>query len=216
MNLVIIVLGIIAIMALPITNGGIVHSQNASTVVEKAQKSLGAKENETIAATVESSTNRSSSLDKINENTRTIKRLGDFIDECASLVNFGDRSRIRECDAVSQKFVIDMGKFIAENKNFIEGKIYPYTVPSDVSSKLGQDSRMVVGRADVPTTREHGAETLKYLETLAIFSEECAKASSGFDFGDIEECNYAENSMNVHLREFNSNTQNEFDAVLGS
>lgn len=211
MNLVIIVLEIIAVMiTLPITNVGIVHSQNASTVLEKAQKSLEAKENETLGV------DTSSSLDKVDENTRTIKRLTDFFDECYYLINNGDRSRLRECDAVNQKFVIDMGKFIVENKNVIERKIYPYKVPSDVSSKLGQDSRMVVGRADEPTTREHRVETLKYLETLKIFAAECAKASSGFDFDDIEKCNNAENSMNVHLREFNSNTQKEFDAVLGS
>jgi hypothetical protein len=117
-------------------------------------------------------------------------------------------SQIPACDAVYQKFDIDIGKFFAENKAVIESIIYPYTLPADIQDKLTLNSSNVTGSSDRISLPRHTIEASGYMEKIGMLSETCLG-----DHSLINECMSIFNSLNDHFRDFNSNSQAEFDKL---
>ena len=115
------------------------------------------------------------------------------------------------CDAVTQKFNVDIGKFFAENQAAIESILYPYTLPSDIQDKLKLNSSEVIGSSDPQVAIQHNNEASGYMEKSATLSESCVSATSL-----LTECMGLFKSLNDHFRDFNTNSQAEFDVILAS
>jgi hypothetical protein len=102
------------------------------------------------------------SVKLINQNTRTIERITDFTEQCTDRIK-SDMSVLPICDSLFQKFNIDVGKFYVENQADIEEIIYPYTLPSSISTFSGQDSAIVLGSNDMDTVVEHTTIAMGYM-----------------------------------------------------
>jgi hypothetical protein len=151
------------------------------------------------------------SIRQVNENTRSIERLALFQRQCTDLVKSKDFSVIPICDAVTQKFNVDIGKFFAENQAAIESILYPYTLPPDIQNKLKLNSSEVIGSSDPHVAIRHNNEASGYMEKSAMLSESCVSATSL-----LTECMGLFKSLNDHFRDFNTNSQAEFDDILAS
>ena len=149
------------------------------------------------------------SVRQINENNKSIDRLALFARQCTDLIESKDMSVIPTCDAVFQKFNIDIGKFFAENKAVIESIIYPYTLPPNIQNKSTLNSSGVIGSSDPYAVLGHNDEGRGYMEKIGMLSQSCIGAASL-----VTECMGVFKSLNDHFRDFNTNTQAEFDDVL--
>jgi len=151
----------------------------------------------------------------LRQNNRTIKRVGDFAEQCTDRVS-SDPSVTPICDSLLQKFNIDMGKFLVENQNIIEELIYPYTLPSSIHTSTDLSSATVTGTNDRLAAAEHGSISIKYLETVSDISKECSSRAMSNDVAGIKPCMTVMNSLNSHMKEFNQNARSEFDTILGT
>ena len=157
------------------------------------------------------------SVSQINENNRSMERFDLFLKQCANLIKSNDLSKLPVCDAVNQKFNADIGKFFAENEAVIESIIYPYTLPPDIKSKLTLNSSDVIGSSDRSVIMEHNNELIGHMDKLPMLSEKCgAIRSYSKNYSAITECMIILKSLNDHFRDFNKNSQAEFDDVLVS
>ncbi len=111
------------------------------------------------------------SVSQINENKRSMERIGLFARQCNDLVNLKGLSALPTCDTVVQKFNIDIGKFFAENEAVIESLIYPYTLPLDIQKKLTLNSSKVVGTSDRSVLNEHSNELVGYADKIRDASD---------------------------------------------
>jgi hypothetical protein len=153
------------------------------------------------------------SVKLINQNTRTIERVTDFTRECTDRIK-SDLSVLPICDSLFQKFNIDVGKFYVENQGDIEEIIYPYTLPSSISTFSGQDSADVIGSNEMATVVEHTTIAMGYMDTIATVSGECANLATSYDLSGAKSCINLMNSLNSYFKVFNENGKSEFDSML--
>lgn len=151
------------------------------------------------------------SIRQITENGKSMERLTLFARQCTDLIKSNDLSQLPACDAVYQKFNVDIGKFLAENEAVIESIIYPYTLPLDIQNKSTLNSSDVIGSSDRNVAMEHTTEALVYMPKIQMLSESCVGAVNL-----ITQCMDIFKSLNDHFRDFNTNTQAEFNDVLSS
>jgi hypothetical protein len=153
------------------------------------------------------------SVKLINQNTRTIERITDFTRECTDRIK-SDLSVLPICDSLFQKFNIDVGKFYVENQGEIEEIIYPYTLPSSISTFSGQDSATVIGSNDMDTVVEHTTIAIGYMDTIGTFSTECANVVVAYDLSGAKSCINLAQSLNSYFKVFNDDAKSEFDSML--
>jgi hypothetical protein len=154
------------------------------------------------------------SLKLIRENNRSIERIGVFAEECTSILQSGDLSKISTCGTVMKKFNIDIGSFFSENKAVIEEMIYPYSIPANATNVLGQDSSSVVSSNDTELVGKDGMLAVDYMTKIGQFSTECSSRGQAEDLSAVRSCVSAMNSLNDHFRTFNDNTVTEFSDIL--
>lgn len=168
-----------------------------------------------LASASSLSDDASDSVKLINQNTRTIERITDFTEQCTDRIK-SDMSVLPICDSLFQKFNIDVGKFYVENQADIEEIIYPYTLPSSISTFSGQDSAIVIGSNDMDTVVEHTKVAMGYMGTIGTFSTECANLIRAYDLSGAKSCINLAQSLNSYFKVFNDDAKPEFDTMLDS
>jgi hypothetical protein len=155
-----------------------------------------------------------SSLKLIRENSRSANHITEFMTACTDKVRSGDLSLLSTCNALLQKFNIDIGQFFIENQAVIEEMIYPYSIPSSAASAIGLNSSGVVGTDDMTEGSKHAFLASDYMGKLAELSKECASRAEASEISSVRNCINIMSSLNDHIRTFNSNAKPDFDKVL--
>lgn len=152
------------------------------------------------------------SVKMVRQNSRTLEKATDAINACTTKVKNGDLS-VSVCDSILQKFIIDVAKWLDENRLPLEDLIYPMTVPDNVYRYTNSDSARVTGTDDFIAIGEHTEIGVRYASFISQFSDECASRINTSDLAAVRPCTEISQSLNDHFRDFNENVKAEYDII---